>query len=236
MNFIIRISEIIICFLRPFPPLQSGSRILSPYSGPRTTCNHIKLCCHLKTDSVTSGPVVSLWRNSSPYLRPSSAIFQQQPIISIRFHLVFPGGSDIKESACDAGNPSSIPGSGRSPGEGNGCPLQLPGEFRGLRGLTGYRPWGHKESDTTEWHSLAIFHQQPIISISFHLSMARQLRWVKSWLIVYSQVNPLRLQVSYLGIFPTRNNGLVGVPSLCPFVCSLYYVQRPCYEKERLGK
>ena len=88
MNFIIKISEIIICFLRPFPPLQSGSRILSPYSGPRTTCNHIKLCCHLKTDSVTSGPVVSLWRNSSPYLRPSSAIFQQQPIISISFHLV----------------------------------------------------------------------------------------------------------------------------------------------------
>ena len=36
----------------------------------------------------------------------------------------FPGGSDGKESACDAGDPSSIPGSGRSPGEGNGSPLQ----------------------------------------------------------------------------------------------------------------
>ena len=32
----------------------------------------------------------------------------------------FPGGSDGKESACNAGNLSSIPGSGRSPGEGNG--------------------------------------------------------------------------------------------------------------------
>ena len=35
----------------------------------------------------------------------------------------FPGGSDGKESACNAGDLSSIPGLGRSPGEGNGCPL-----------------------------------------------------------------------------------------------------------------
>ena len=33
-------------------------------------------------------------------------------------------GSDSKESACNAGDPGSIPGSGRSPGEGNGNPLQ----------------------------------------------------------------------------------------------------------------
>ena len=36
----------------------------------------------------------------------------------------FPGGSDDKESACNAGDPSLIPGSGRSSGEGNGNPLQ----------------------------------------------------------------------------------------------------------------
>ena len=36
----------------------------------------------------------------------------------------FPGGSDGKASACNVGDPSSIPGSGRSPGEGNGNPLQ----------------------------------------------------------------------------------------------------------------
>ena len=36
----------------------------------------------------------------------------------------FPGGSDGKESACNVGDPGSIPGSGRSPGEGNGRPLQ----------------------------------------------------------------------------------------------------------------
>ena len=36
----------------------------------------------------------------------------------------FPDGSHGKASACDAGDPGSIPGSGRAPGEGNGNPLQ----------------------------------------------------------------------------------------------------------------
>ena len=36
----------------------------------------------------------------------------------------FPGGSDGKASACNAGDPALIPGSGSSPGEGNGNPLQ----------------------------------------------------------------------------------------------------------------
>ena len=38
--------------------------------------------------------------------------------------LSFPDGSDSKESACSAGDRGLIPGSGRSPGEGNGYPLQ----------------------------------------------------------------------------------------------------------------
>ena len=42
------------------------------------------------------------------------------------FHSVcrFPGGSEVKASACNAGDRGSIPGLGRSPGEGNGKPLQ----------------------------------------------------------------------------------------------------------------
>ena len=36
----------------------------------------------------------------------------------------FPGGSDGKESACNVGDLGSIPGLGRSPGEGNSYPLQ----------------------------------------------------------------------------------------------------------------
>ena len=40
--------------------------------------------------------------------------------IPCRYYPFFPGGSDSKESACNAGDPGSIPGSERSPGEGNG--------------------------------------------------------------------------------------------------------------------
>ena len=39
-------------------------------------------------------------------------------------HLSFPGGSEVKASASNGGDPGSIPGLGRSPGEGNGKPLQ----------------------------------------------------------------------------------------------------------------
>ena len=38
--------------------------------------------------------------------------------------ILFPNGSDGKESACNGGDSGSIPGSGRSPGEGHGNPLQ----------------------------------------------------------------------------------------------------------------
>ena len=54
----------------------------------------------------------------------------------------FPGGSDDKESACNTGDMSWIPGLGRCPGEGNGYPLPvfLPGEFHGQRRLVAYSP------------------------------------------------------------------------------------------------
>ena len=38
--------------------------------------------------------------------------------------MTFPGGSDGEELACNEGEPGSIPGSGRSPGGGNGNPVQ----------------------------------------------------------------------------------------------------------------
>ena len=44
--------------------------------------------------------------------------------MSLYIHSDFSGGSDGKASACNAGDLGSIPGSGISPGEGNGNPLQ----------------------------------------------------------------------------------------------------------------
>jgi len=62
--------------------------------------------------------------------------------------LGFPCGSDGKESAYNAGDPSSITGWGRSPGEGNGYPLQYSCLEKSMeRILEGYSPWGYKESD-----------------------------------------------------------------------------------------
>ena len=64
----------------------------------------------------------------------------------------FPGGSDDKESACNSGDPGSVLGSGRSPGGGNGYPLQYSCLENSMNrgGLEGYSPWGLKESDKTE--------------------------------------------------------------------------------------
>ena len=57
----------------------------------------------------------------------------------------------VKESACNAGDPGLIPGLGRSLGEEMATHSStLAGEFHGWRSLAGYRPWGRKESDTTE--------------------------------------------------------------------------------------
>ena len=74
----------------------------------------------------------------------------------------FPPSSVGKESACNAGDMSSTPGLGRSPGEGNSNPLQysclgnpmdkgtwqatfaLPEKSHGQRSLAGYSPWDHK--------------------------------------------------------------------------------------------
>ena len=50
---------------------------------------------------------------------------------------VFPGGSDGKASACNVGDPGSIPGLGRSPGEGNSNPLQ----YSYLENPTGGATW-----------------------------------------------------------------------------------------------
>ena len=57
----------------------------------------------------------------------------------------------VKNPPADAGHSSSIPGPGRSPGEGNGNPLQYSclGTPMDKRSLVGYSPWCCKESDTT---------------------------------------------------------------------------------------
>ena len=65
----------------------------------------------------------------------------------------FPANSAGKECACSAGDTCMIPGSGRSPGGGDGNPLQyscLENPSHGQRNLVGYSPWSRTELDTTQ--------------------------------------------------------------------------------------
>ena len=69
----------------------------------------------------------------------------------------FPGGSDGKESACNAGDLGLIPDLGKPPGGGHGNPLQYSclENPHGQRSLAGYSSWGHTELYTTERLSTA---------------------------------------------------------------------------------
>ena len=62
-------------------------------------------------------------------------------------------GSAGKESACNVGDLSLIPGLGRSRGEGKGYPLQYSGLENSMDCIVS--PWGRKELDTTEQLSLS---------------------------------------------------------------------------------
>ena len=67
----------------------------------------------------------------------------------------FPGDSDGKESACNVGDPGSIPGSGRSPGEGNNNPLQHAclEKYHGWRSLAGYSLGSQSVLGVTKRHN-----------------------------------------------------------------------------------
>ena len=81
----------------------------------------------------------------------------------------FPSGLDGKEPACDVGNLGSVPGSGRSLGEGNGNPLQYSclEKSHGQRSLVGYSPRGHKESEKTK--QLTRTYIRPQLSKQYYL-------------------------------------------------------------------
>ena len=65
-----------------------------------------------------------LSHQGSLHLIPFSKCISVKRGRKTKHNFCFPGGSDGKASACNAGNPGSIHGSGRSPGEGNGNQLQ----------------------------------------------------------------------------------------------------------------
>ena len=92
-------------------------------------------------------------------------IFLKNPLLGLPWWL------SSKESACNAGDAVSIPGSGRSPGEGNGNPLPvvLPGKSHDQRSLAGYRPLGCKrvrQDLGTKQQQLLLYIAPPYLHVS----------------------------------------------------------------------
>ena len=78
-------------------------------------------------------------------------------LISLPIFLGFPGGSEGKQSACNAGDLSSITWVGTIPWrrKWQPTPVFLPGESGGQRSLAGYSPWGHRVGHNWEHISRA---------------------------------------------------------------------------------
>ena len=124
------------------------------------TSSFITLSISLQRDCHPLGPNVTI------YPAVLSQVFQDSPHLLVQdlgkglkgIHLkegeILHDIDDLlggKVSVYNAGDPGSIPGLGRSPGEGNGYPLQyFCLENSVERSLVGYSPWGCKELDTTE--------------------------------------------------------------------------------------
>ena len=119
----------------PGLPVHHNSRGLLKFMSIESVMpsSHLILCCHT---------IMIIW------------------VVKIFFVQSFPGGSEVKASACNVGDLGLIRGSGRSPGEGTGNPLQ----YSCLENPMGREAWwatvhGVKELDTTErlhFHFLCI--------------------------------------------------------------------------------
>ena len=95
--------------------------------------------------------------NWFPYYKLRS-LCQELFYVYVKNFQFFPGDSDSKKSTCNAEKPVSIPGSGRSPGEGNGNRLQYSCLENFLeRSLASSSPWGSKESNMTERLTSSLF-------------------------------------------------------------------------------
>ena len=113
----------------------------------------------------------------------------------------FHGGSDGKKNICPQFvrprfNPwvRKIPWSSKW----QPTPVCLPGEFCGERSLAGYSPWGHKESDTTEWIILSHF---PTVLFHPFLEVGSWTHWYLIWFSVPSLIKTYKDSTNFPGYF-----------------------------------
>ena len=98
--------------------------------------------CECRIENGTSGSLHWLTHTASVVCRLGGVVFIRQDK-NLQTRLT---AQREENPPANAGDPGSIPGPGRSPGEGNGNPLQYSclGKSHGHRSLVGYSPWGCK--------------------------------------------------------------------------------------------
>ena len=104
--------------------------------------------------SALGGVLWGSWGNNAWVCCPLAPWLLSLGIYSIlSFAAGIPRWLSGKESACPCRRCRFNPCVGKIPWSRNGqpAPVFLPGKFHGQRSLVGYSPWGHKESDTTEY-------------------------------------------------------------------------------------
>ena len=97
----------------------------------------------------------------------------------------FPGGSEVKGSASNAGHLGSIPGLGRSPGEGNGNPLQYPmdGEVHGVAKSP------TRLNDSTFFSFFLYFHGgKSMYYIQYKTVLSKTIVYTKFQYLVYARI------------------------------------------------
>ena len=108
-------------------------------------------CCRGSRMTLSSSSDCDHFDHEGPWLSHSLYASAGGIFVVHNWTLVFPHSSDSEESAYNAGNLGSIPGLGRSPGGGNGHPLQYSYlKNRMDRGAPDCSPWGRKEAETME--------------------------------------------------------------------------------------
>ena len=143
----------------PFTSQEESPHQKPTMPAPRSSTSNLQNCeeenlCFLSLPSVYA---ILLWQPKLTNILPFFNLTYQEI-------LGFPCGSVGKESACNVGDLGSIPGLGRSPGEGKGYPLQYPGLENSMDYIV---HGGRKESDRTERQSSLSHQEIPLIVFTY---------------------------------------------------------------------